>query len=384
MNSPRLLIYEPLCGGHRPDFIGCLVDYLHEHPTGGRIRFALPADFFQNDPRRASLLKDLAPAVEWTKTPPHAESPEALLQTIEAFQPDGVLFLELTRWEGFLCRHKLPCDLAGILFVQYPEIDWRAGSGLDRWIRLARRIAKQRKTSLWLRSQSVRAVFLLNGERAADWLNTRFPDRPVFRAIPDPAPAGEGTTGVDDPGCSANGSSLIFLFPGALSARKGCDVLLDALARVRPETARAAEFVFLGPAEDGSRLRADVDQLRARRPEVRLVLEDRFVPEAEFQAHFAEADWILMPYLRPEYSSGILARAAAAGTPVLGPSDGLLGRLITRWSLGRTTGIEPGALAHALDAAVREPMAPDPVSRDEFLERSRPELFAAALLGCFD
>lgn len=375
--TPKLLIYEPLCGGHRPDFIRPLVSALARTPAPGPVRFALPPEFLATEPDLADTLRGLAPGVEWVETPPRPESGRALLQAIREFKADRLLLLELTRWENFLCLHRLPCEWAGILFVQYPEIDWRASPGAGKILRFLRRAAKEAKTSVWLRKQDVRSVFLLNGARAAGLLNERFPDRPVFREVPDPAPPP-----VSRPPRSA-GDPCRLLYPGALSGRKGCDVLLEALARIRPETARAAEFAFLGSAEDGPRLRAGADRLRARRPDVRLVLEDRLVPEAEFRARFAEADWILMPYLRPEYSSGILARAAAAGTPVLGPSDGLLGRLIGEWKLGRTARIEAGALAQALDAAVRDPMVPGPESRAAFLDRCRPERFAAALLGGF-
>jgi glycosyltransferase involved in cell wall biosynthesis len=377
----RLLIYEPLTGGHRPDFIRHLVAQLGREPRDEIIRFALPPGFFENEPALETAIRGLAPNVELVQTPDRPATGLALLQAVEAFHADRLLLLELTRWENFLCRHRLPCDLAGILFVQYPEIDWQAASGRERWTRWLRRQVKDAKTALWLQRQSAHAIFLLNGDRACDWLNRRFPARPVFRPLPDPAPDGA-------PSASARteGEPRGFLFPGVLSARKGCLLLLEALTRIRPETAGRAEFQLLGPAEQTGRqaLCRAVARLRRLRPDVRLVLEDHFVPEDEFRSRMARADWILMPYLRPEYSSGILVRAAMAGTPVLGPRDGLLGRLIESGALGRTTRIEPASLARAIDEAVVLPMQWDPAARGAFLERSRPERFAAALLKCFD
>jgi len=381
----NLLIYEPLGGGHRPDYIGCLVDFLRRHPPTGRIRFALPADFFRDDPRREALLRDLAPNVDRVAVPPDPGSPHALLQTIRDFKPDCLLLLELTRWENFLCRRRLPCDVAGILFVQYPEIDWRAGRGMDRWVRLARRWAKDFKTSLWLRRQSVRAVFLLHGERAAEFLNRRFPAHPVFHAIPDPAPIGVSNAGVGAPGdrMPAGKPIIRFLLPGALSKRKGCFRLIEALHRIASETTRKAEFRFLGEAEAGDRspLEHALLRLRERRPDVRVTFDNRTVSKDAFQSAIAEADWILMPYLRPEYSSGILGRAVAAGTPVIGPSDGLLGRLIQTGKLGRTTGLSPDALSRSLDTAANDSVYLDPEARRAFLDRCRPDDFAAVLLA---
>ncbi|MDZ4198386.1 MAG: hypothetical protein U1E27_03780, partial [Kiritimatiellia bacterium] len=248
MTSSRLLIYEPLCGGHRPDFVRYLAEELRRSPYRGTVRFVLGRGFLDSEPELRALLSRLAPAVEVMDALEPADRPASLLKAISDFRPDCVLLFELTKWENFLCRHRLPCDLAGILFVQYPEIEWRKGRGVDRIIRFARRRVKELKLSLWLRRQSVRAVFLLNGERAAAVLNRRFPGRPVFHAVPDPAPsegvsgcseaasgrAGVGDAGVSDPGyrapvlsgsavaglaeagCSTAGRPIRFLLPGAL------------------------------------------------------------------------------------------------------------------------------------------------------------------------
>ncbi len=58
-------------------------------------------------------------------------------------------------------------------------------------------------------------------------------------------------------------------------------------------------------------------------------------------AMFEQSDVILMPYTRPEYSSGILALAARSGKPVIGPTGGLLGRLIRENGLGVAAELTP-------------------------------------------
>ncbi|MDZ4199259.1 MAG: hypothetical protein U1E27_08245, partial [Kiritimatiellia bacterium] len=166
------------------------------------------------------------------------------------------------------------------------------------------------------------------------------------------------------------------------SRRKGVFRMVEALHRVEPETARKAEFRFLGKAavRDRVAFANALLRLRRRRPDVRVSFDDRAVPEQELREAMADADWILMPYLRPEYSSGILARAVAAGTPALGPAEGLIGRLILESGLGRVTRMDPVSLGRSLDEAAAAPGRIEESRRATFLDRSRPDVFAKSLL----
>jgi len=97
-----------------------------------------------------------------------------------------------------------------------------------------------------------------------------------------------------------------------------------------------------------------------------------------------QADVLLMPYTRPEYSSGILALAAKTCTPVIGPDAGLLGRLIRQNGLGAVCAVRPPELVEALAAAVRRRPLVDEEFRKTFVQQSRPEEFARILFENID
>lgn len=257
--------------------------------------------------------------------------------------------------------------------------------------------------------QKWRGVFLLNGERACAALNGRFAAMPVFIPVPDPvggrgrraegtgriaegvrtgfagarpSPTKDRGWGGREKGNIGGQRPVRFLHVGVLSARKGLEVGFRAIERVSAEWTEKGEAVIMGTIEDPYRARFEraLDRLRVRRPDARVIWEERPLSDEEFEAAIRSADWIWMPYLRSEYSRGILVHAAAAGAPVLGPDDGLLGKLIAEWSLGRGSAITPRALATALEEAARRPFEADVVRRAAFVRQSSPTEFARRVL----
>ncbi|HKL20615.1 MAG TPA: hypothetical protein VJ904_02340, partial [Tichowtungia sp.] len=101
-------------------------------------------------------------------------------------------------------------------------------------------------------------------------------------------------------------------------------------------------------------------------------VETGFVSDGKMMAMFEQADLILMPYTRPEYSSGILALAAKADTPVLGPQDGLLGRLIRENGLGLAAELTPETL--------EKPVTLDEELCRQFVARNTIENFTKPIL----
>ena len=109
-------------------------------------------------------------------------------------------------------------------------------------------------------------------------------------------------------------------------------------------------------------------------------MEDRFVSDQRMMALFEQSDVVLMPYTRPEYSSGILALAAKARTPVIGPDTGLLGRLIRQNGLGAVCSVQPETVAESIASATRRLPVVDAALCGAFVQKSRPELFARTIL----
>ena len=174
----------------------------------------------------------------------------------------------------------------------------------------------------------------------------------------------------------------VFLFFGVISPRKGADVLLKALRRLSPDAAAQGAFIFCGEPEHGYREAFEQAYVRLHneRPDIQLHREDRFVSDERMISLFEQSDVILMPYTRPEYSSGILALAAEARTPVIGPEGGLLGRLIRQNGLGTVCPVHPNGIAQSITDAMRRLPVIDETRCEAFVQRSRPDLYGRTIL----
>jgi len=399
-----ILIFEPQSGGHRANFFQWLEKAV-EADVYSDCRFV----FFAAKDISASVSQRLAAAGWWQK---QRLLYQIFRQACQRHAPDHVLVLELTHLELPLALFGSPVPLSAILFVQYPELS-------KGW----KKVSKHWKTRLLLWRAPLKNLFLLNGERSCQFLTKKFtlkclarqnrnrdlnaksqrarspaklcetlsPLRlcvektaPVksahtrFIPIPDPAPdiSAEENCNLREH-VSVSKDRKIFLFFGAISKRKGADVLLDALRQISPEVAKQSTFIFCGEPEvlyknEFEKFVAEVQDLGA----VELRVENSFVSNERMMALFEQSDVILMPYTRPEYSSGILSIAAKAGTPVLGPTDGLLGRLIRENGLGATTQTTPAALAEALAL----PICAEVTKQRAFAEKASPIHFAKTIL----
>jgi glycosyltransferase involved in cell wall biosynthesis len=357
-----ILVFEPLSGGHRANFIRWLMDAVPEYAG---CRFV----FFTADEVSDSVSCQLLSAGRWKK---QRLLYQLFRQACREYSPDHVLILELTQLELALALHGAPCPVSAILFVQYPELP----HGLKFFI-------KEWKTALLLRRAPVRNLFLLNGEESCRYLASRFGARTRFVSLPDPVPDVESDAGFSIRDVyEISADRTIFLFFGAISPRKGSHVLIEALQLLPPETAARSAFVFCGEPERSYRkmFGQTCARLRTVRPDIKLNIENHFVSDQRMMALFEQSDVVLMPYTRPEYSSGILALAATAGTPVIGPAGGLLGRLIRDNGLGVTCPGSPANLSEAIISAVVASPVVDSERCAAFVKKSRPEQFARMIL----
>ena len=111
-----------------------------------------------------------------------------------------------------------------------------------------------------------------------------------------------------------------------------------------------------------------------------LRIEEQFVSNERMMALFEQSDVILMPYTRPEYSSGVLTLAAKANRPVLGPAGALLGRLIVNHKLGVVSSVSPVSLARALEG----PICADQIGLADFYAGNQVQDFSSCILNSLE
>jgi glycosyltransferase involved in cell wall biosynthesis len=105
----------------------------------------------------------------------------------------------------------------------------------------------------------------------------------------------------------------LFLCAGFLQPSKGFDRAVDAFAGAERGTLYVVGSVRDRTPENAAYVRALRERCAAT-PRARLV--ERFLPDDEFDLWVAAADWLVLPYRR-SWSSGVLARGHALGTPAI-------------------------------------------------------------------
>lgn len=123
---------------------------------------------------------------------------------------------------------------------------------------------------------------------------------------------------------------VVFLHLGSPERRKGLPDVLAAFSRLRSRSfAAGSRLPLLLRAGPNDRLRSGERRLLED-----LVREGwasaggHFVPAEELMEYFAACDWVLIPYRKFRYSSGILANAIGADRQVIAYDYGEVGRFI--------------------------------------------------------
>jgi glycosyltransferase involved in cell wall biosynthesis len=121
---------------------------------------------------------------------------------------------------------------------------------------------------------------------------------------------------------------IVLLHYGLGTRRKGLHHLVRAV-----ESTKNSRLLLLcaGRLEDDRDLQRRLKRLENRG---RALLLNRFVTQEEEVRCFLAADWVMLPYVSHFGSSNVLARAAAAGVPVIASDFDLLGRRVKEGRLG--------------------------------------------------
>ncbi|MFC3725785.1 glycosyltransferase [Neoaquamicrobium sediminum] len=195
------------------------------------------------------------------------------------------------------------------------------------WIRRER----QRQNLRFLRRTFPGLRVGILDERAFDRdLATRI-GRSFLVQLPDPPPR-HVAPALSKAAANETHDKTRVLLVGRQSKRKGIEDFARLL-RVRPNLGERFQFVLCGSLVDESEhLRP---QLEAARKAGLLEWVDEYLPEAEIQRRYDETDYVLLPYARDfESSSGVMANAARAGTPIIATDHGCVGYRVQSFSMG--------------------------------------------------
>lgn len=258
----------------------------------------------------------------------------------------------------------LPCPHSIVVMkprAHYPSL---YGTPLGPKDRLSA-VFQDRLVARWRRREDALAVFTMDPLAARRW-SQRSGCKAVW--LPDSAPSLPAVTPRPREGC------LLF---GYLEPRKG----IGALARALSSGASGLRLTVAGsPApEYRGQLEGELEQMRAGGIEVNAKLSR--VGDAEAATELASARCVVLPYLDHYGSSGVLAEAAAAQTPVVSTSAGMLGHTVREYGLGLTVDpTDPAALRKAILTLTGDSESGSGFAGGmrRYLEAHSPESFRAA------
>lgn len=229
--------------------------------------------------------------------------------------------------------------VSGIIYKIYLRAPKK---GIRKWIDYAR-------YTTMACSGSVERVFILNDPRSADELNKIY-HTDKFIPLADPIPEPDMSQVKDlrqELGIPA--SAKVFLHFGAMDGRKGTIEIVKAINELSTDELGDRYFIFAGKVNSG--IREEFYNLydRALKKGAHVIVRDEFCPYETLFSLCYSCDCILIPYTLTDLSSGVLGYAALFHKPVIGPSAGLIGELITRYNLGLTLpSITPTTIAEGI------------------------------------
>ncbi|SDW45952.1 Glycosyltransferase involved in cell wall bisynthesis [Lutibacter oricola] len=185
------------------------------------------------------------------------------------------------------------------------------------------------------RAKVFESVFVLNDNSSANYFNHLYKTS-KFKNLPDPfiPIKNDGLLDIRNEYNISN-EKKIYIHFGDLTERKGTLTILKSIEFLTKEEGKQNCFIFAG------RISKDIKEefselLKRINLRVQILVFDEFCSYEFLGALCRASNYILIPYSNISQSSGVLGYAAQFGRPVVGPKQGLLGKLIRKNKLGYT------------------------------------------------
>jgi glycosyltransferase involved in cell wall biosynthesis len=356
-----LLVFEPNVGGHRGLYLDALLHYRADERIAVPLDLVLARSFEARHPdtwahaQRAEgvtvhTVGDAPPALSLAAL--DRRGGDLLGEAIARLRPRHTLAMYFDHLQlslGSRLRFGFPTRISGVYFR--PSFHYGSLGGPAPTLRERATALRKRLVLRWARrNPHLDTIFCLDPFAVPHIARMAGSGRGVF--LPDPVPvarAAHAPSPLDD----APADRRTLLLFGVLDERKGVTQVCEALRLLPAADQQRLTLALTGPLDDS--LRPTVDRLQSE-TSVHVLVDDRFVPDAEIQQMIERSDLVLLTYQGHIGSSNVLVRAAAAGVPVLSTDYGLVGAQVRRRSLGASIDAgSPAAIAKALERWLARP-----------------------------
>lgn len=325
----KTIIFDNTVFGHHLEYLHHLYEGALTHQDKGYV-FAVPESF-----------KTVSSKMEW-KSASHISfryfdekkargawnSSKLLGRFVKEEKADEVFLITIMSflpWLPFFIPSKV--KVSGIVYLIY----------LYRWktAGLKIKILDTLKYLLFSRCRVFHRIFFLNDKVAPRIINRLFKSN-KFEYLPDPfaLPEIKNSTSLRTE-LQIPEKTRCFLHFGGLTKRKGTLEILKAIKHCLDENITLPDyFIFAGKVYDD--IKGEFYDIfnEVKKRGVHVLCFDKFC-EYEFLCRLcASSDYLLIPYFGTAQSSGVIAYSAKFNIPVIGPKDGMIGRLIKQYKLG--------------------------------------------------
>lgn len=202
------------------------------------------------------------------------------------------------------------------------------------------------KFYLMARCKRIEHPFLLNDAIASTYLNRKFYTK-KFEEIIDPMNVINYTPRNTRSELGVDKKQRLFVHLGGLGGRKGTMNIIGAMEKMTIDELKQNVFVFAGKV--GNDIRTEFYQrIQPLQKNANVKIFDGRIPFEQMADLCYSCDAILLPYSNTMQSSGIISYASMFGHPVIGPSDGLLGKIIRKYRLGYACDVSSDGLLCAI------------------------------------
>jgi len=343
-----VIIYDTAIYGHHMEYLHHI--YMATEGQNACFVFVIPEDFMQ-----------LKGKLEW---PERSNVTFDLIPNREIDKLEGGWFA--SRWKraklcaSYIRKHKAQEAFFIELIVQFPFLPLFVPKGVKlsgilyqlipyEWNRLSivSKIKCMIEVSSYAKCRCVKAPMTLNDSSCACYYNHRFHTEKFIPIVDPVMPLNYKPQNVRRE-LRLNDNDKMILHFGGMTSRKGTLLILEAAKIMNEEQLKDKVFVFAGKVGNDIRdiFYKLVEQLNGI---VRIHVFDEFCTYERLADLCHSCDCIIVPYKNYSYSSGVIGYSAQFQKTVIGPSQGILGKLIRRNKLGMTiSSLDAEALARIL------------------------------------
>ena len=401
----RVMLFEMAIDGHHSVYVEHLVRYWCEQGLPGEFNIVVTPEFMtecadvvaitQQYPKVAVSFWPLASSEEATLT----QNPSTFFQRkARAWQEWNLLcayakklwathcFLasfDFFVWP-FILAQKPPCPISSIYFK--PTFHY---AGFPGYVSTLKSRLQQQQERLLLsvifRQSHLHRLLCLDPLAAEALQQGQAKHKAVVLADPVEIPAAQTSFSDLRSRLNISDGRKVFLLFGELSARKGIDQILEAIALLPSALCENLCLLLVGPCspETKRQIQPKIVQVCDAQP-VQIIERYGFVRGAPVHDYFQLADVVLAPYQKHIGMSSILLHAAAFKKPVLSTNYGLMGELVRRHQLGLAVdSTQPVELMKALSRFLQDPADSlcNTLRMKQFAEQNTVEKFASTVLS---